>query len=294
MPRLTGQHDSIRMIAREHRLPKTIVLLTDFGTQDAYVGIMKGVIAGIDAQARLIDLTHSIPPGDIHRAAFELWRAVNYFPKDSIYLTVVDPGVGTLRRSIAVRWSTFAAVGPDNGVFSFLYVHENPLAAVELTNTAYHLEPTSQTFHGRDIFAPVAAHLSYGVRFKDVGKPIEYPVRFPMPLLQVERGPTIRGAIMHADRFGNLITSIGYLKREGKILTFDPWLPELPCITFTGEPHVYLKKHYPLPIHSTFMEVPEGRPVAYIGSSGLLEIAINAGNAADTLKLSPEQRVLLH
>ncbi len=275
-------------------MPKTIVLLTDFGTQDAYVGIMKGVIASIDAQACMIDLSHSIPPGDVHRAAFELWRAVNYFPKDAIYLTVVDPGVGSARRSIAVRWSTFTAVGPDNGVFSYLYMNENPLAAVELTNTSYHLEPTSQTFHGRDIFAPVAAHLSTGVRLKNLGKAIEHPIRFPMPLLQIERGPTIRGVIMHADRFGNLITSIGYLKHESDALTFDPWLPELPRVTFTGETHVYLKNHYPLPIHSTFMEVPQGRPVAYIGSSGLLEIAINAGSAAETLNLSPEQRVLLH
>ncbi len=275
-------------------MPKTIALLTDFGSQDAYVGIMKGVIARIDAQACTIDLSHSIPPGDIHRAAFELWRAVNYFPKDTIYLTVIDPGVGSSRRSIAVQWPTFTAVGPDNGVFSYLYVHENPLSAVELTNTAYHLERTSQTFHGRDIFAPVAAHLSSGVRLKDLGKPIEHPIRFPMPLLQVERGPTIRGAIMHADRFGNLITSIGYLKYEDNALTFDPWLPELPRIAFKGEPHIYLKNHYPLPIHSTFTEVPEGRPVAYIGSSGLLEIAINAGNAAETLKLPSEQRVLLH
>lgn len=275
-------------------MAKTIVLLTDFGTRDAYVGIMKGVIAKIDSQACIIDLSHTIEPGNIQRAAFELWRAVKYFPKGTIFLTVVDPGVGTPRRPIAVKWSTFSCVGPDNGVFSYLYLLENPISAVELTTKSYHLEPTSQTFHGRDIFAPVAAHLSSGIRMKDLGKSIEHPIRFPLPLLQVERGPTIRGVIMHADYYGNLITSIGYLKRESEQIVFDPWLPKLPIVTFKKEPNIYIKNHYPLPIHSTFMDVPEGRPVAYVGSSGLLEIAVNAGSAAEILKLSPDQRVLLH
>ncbi len=275
-------------------MAKTIVLLTDFGTQDAYVGIMKGVIARIDPQACVIDLSHTIEPGDVHRAAFELWQAVQYFPKDTIFVTVVDPGVGTARRAIAVKWPTFTCVGPDNGVFSYLYIFQNPVSAIELTQESYHLEPTSQTFHGRDIFAPVAAHLSKGVRIKDLGKSIEDPIRFSLPLLQVERGPTIRGVIMHADRFGNLITSIGYLKYESGSLTFDPWLPNLPRITFKGEPHIYIKNHYPLPIYSTYTDVEEGRPVAYINSSGLLELAVRAGSAIKNLKLDPEQRILLH
>ncbi len=272
----------------------TIALITDFGTQDAYVGIMKGVIARINPQACVIDLSHGIEPGDVYRAAFELWQAVQYFPKDTIFVTVVDPGVGTARRAIAVNWPTFTCVGPDNGVFSYLYIFQNPVSAIELTQESYHLKPTSQTFHGRDIFAPVAAHLSKGTRMKDLGKPIEDPIRFPLPLLQIERGPTIRGVIMHADRFGNLTTSIGYLKQESGSLAFDPWLPHLPRVTFKGEPLIYIKNHYPLPIHSTYTDVEEGRPVAYINSSGLLELAVRAGSAAKTLKLAREQRILLH
>ena len=138
----------------------TIALLTDFGEKDVYVGIMKGVISGIAPHAQMIDLAHSIPPGDIAKAAFELYQAVPYFPQGTIFLTVVDPGVGTDRRPIAISWSERMCVGPDNGVFTYLLATGGEPTAVELSSSVHRLEQVSNTFHGRDIFAPAAAHLA--------------------------------------------------------------------------------------------------------------------------------------
>ncbi|KPK90190.1 MAG: hypothetical protein AMJ88_16500, partial [Anaerolineae bacterium SM23_ 63] len=170
-------------------LTTTIALLTDFGEQDVYVGIMKGVINGIAPHANMIDLTHSVPPGDIHKAAFELYQAVSYFPLGTIFLVVVDPGVGTARRPVALSWPERICVGPDNGIFTYLLATRGEPTSVELRSSAYRLKEVSNTFHGRDIFAPAAVHLACGVELEELGPPAKDLFRIPLPRLELIEGP---------------------------------------------------------------------------------------------------------
>ncbi|NIS80896.1 MAG: hypothetical protein GTO14_11950 [Anaerolineales bacterium] len=291
---LTVVRASIKISHREPLLVTTIALLTDFGTQDAYVGIMKGVIANINPQARVVDITHAIPPGDIRRAAFELWRAAPYFPQGTIFLTVVDPGVGGTRLPIAISWPGRICVGPDNGLFTYLLTQEQAVSAIALTEKEYLLDTISETFHGRDVFAPSAAHLSLGVHLPLLGPPLEDPIRLPLPRLQVIEGETIHGEILHADRFGNLITSIGILRKEANELVIHPWLPDCPSLRL---PHDKVQVSLPgmehLSLSRTYGDVPEGELAAYIGSAGLLEIAVNKGSAEYQLAISSGQEIQL-
>jgi S-adenosylmethionine hydrolase len=268
--------------------------LTDFGVQDVYVGIMKGVITGIAPDAQLIDLVHTLPPGDIRRAAFELYRSVPYFPPGTIVLAVVDPGVGTERRPIAIAWPEMACVGPDNGIFTYLLATGGVPTAVELTSSAHRLAHVSNTFHGRDIFAPAAGHLGAGVELGELGPPVEDLVRFPLPTLELIEGPLVKGEILHADRFGNLISSIGVLRLEGDDVLLEPWLPHCPPARL---PATGLRLRLPngayLSLSATYADVAPGEAVAYIGSLGLLEIAVNQARAVDMLPISTGQEVVL-
>ncbi|NBD35651.1 MAG: hypothetical protein GVY30_06595, partial [Chloroflexi bacterium] len=187
-----------------------ISLTTDFGIQDAYVGIMKGVMARIAPSAPLVDITHTVPPQDVRAAAYLLWTALPYFPEESVHLVVVDPGVGTQRRAIAARTAWGTLVGPDNGVFSYLWAATAPQQVVALQNTAYQRPQVSQTFHGRDIFAPAAAHLARGVPLAELGPAVSDLVRLPAPRLTVS-GTRLEGEVLHIDHFGNVITSVGCL-----------------------------------------------------------------------------------
>lgn len=272
----------------------TIALLTDFGEQDVYVGIMKGVISGIAPHAQMIDLTHTVPPGDIAKAAFELYRAIPYFPSGTIFLAVVDPGVGTDRRAIAISWPEKICVGPDNGIFTYLLATGGEPTAVELSSSAYQLEQISNTFHGRDIFAPAAAHLARGVEIKELGPPVKDLFRLPLPRLELIEGPLVKGEILHTDRFGNLITSIGILRLEGDDVLLEPWLPHCPPARL---PVTGLRLRLPngayLSISSTYADVSPGEAVAYIGSLGLLEIAVNQARAVDILPVTVGQEVVL-
>ena len=166
----------------------TIALLTDFGFQDPYVGMMKGVIARITPHVQIIDLTHSIPRGDVPRGAFELWRSISYFPQQTIFVAVVDPGVGTARRPIALAWSEKICVGPDNGIFTYLLATNEAPISVVLEANNFHLEFVSNTFHGRDIFAPVAAHIARGIDLAELGPPTNDFVRLPLPKLELIEG----------------------------------------------------------------------------------------------------------
>ena len=188
---------------------RTIAILTDFGSTDNYVGVMKGVIRSISPFADIIDLTHSVPPGDIRSAAFSLESAYKYFPKNTIFLCVVDPGVGSERRAVAVEADGRYFVAPDNGLLTGILANSNSIKAVNLTNANFHLPQKSSTFHGRDLFAPVAAHLSMKTELEELGELIDAKT-----LIQLENYTAtidenkITGNIIHTDNYGNLITDI--------------------------------------------------------------------------------------
>ena len=187
-----------------------ITLLTDFGTADYFVGAVKGVILSSNPETRIVDLTHEIPPHDIEAAAFTLLAANSSFPAGTVHLAVVDPGVGSSRRPIVIEVHDQFFVGPDNGVFSYVcdHVTASPAKIFHVTNEKYFRKRSSETFHGRDIFAPVAAALANGVKPKELGTPITDMVRLPLLTPTTTRGGDIKGRIIHIDRFGNCITNI--------------------------------------------------------------------------------------
>lgn len=258
--------------------PRIITLTTDFGTSDAYVGIMKGVILSINPNVQIVDLTHAIPPQDIYEAAFSIYAARNYFPKGTIHIIVVDPGVGSDRQAIVSRTDNVFFVCPDNGVLSYLLQSvENeggqPIDSVAIQNSAYYLPEVSNTFHGRDIFAPVAAHLSLGVSLEDIGPPVQTLVQLPIQVPELTDG-VLTGQIVKIDRFGNAITNIS-----------ETAIARLKSAS-TGGRSTYEIRVGSIRLHRfnrAYAESGVGKPLAIIGSSGLLEIAINGGNAKEGL-----------
>ncbi len=255
-----------------------IVILTDFGTLDPYVGIMKGVLRQRGFGGPIEDLTHHIPPGDIARAAFVLWQSVAFFPAGTVFLVVVDPGVGTARRGMLLEVQGRRFVGPDNGVFSYLLTPE--AAAWALTNPAYRLPALSTTFHGRDIFAPAAAHAALGAAGHTFGPPILDPVTLPPPPCTYQPPDRVQGRVLHADHFGNLITSLGRLQPlAGNRWRLTPWLgqDETRLVTLHG---VELPDGRTVPLVRTFADVPAGQVAALVGSTGLVEIVANGASAA--------------
>jgi S-adenosylmethionine hydrolase len=251
-----------------------ITLLTDFGTEDTYVGVMKGVITSICPSAQVIDLTHQVPPQDIATGAFLLDVSVDYFPEGTIHVAVVDPGVGTARKPVALRTAKAFFVGPDNGIFTLVLQRQKLLQAICLDNPRYHLSTVSSTFHGRDIFAPVAAHIACGVSVEELGTPIHRLQRLPLPRIRVD-WEGIRATIVHIDRFGNAISNLSRAEYEAWRIRWD-----------VKEPAVQVAaSNTTLPIVSTYGDVPRGKPVALFGSSERLEIAVNGGSAAGELAL---------
>ncbi len=247
-------------------MSQPIVLLTDFGTQDSYVGVMKGVIAGIAPDARVIDLSHEIRPQDLAHAAYTLRIAAPYFPDGTIFCCVVDPGVGSARRAVAVEAGPWRFVLPDNGLLTRVLEQWPARRAVSLTNRAFHLPQHSATFHGRDIFAPASAHLASGVALEALGERVAVETLQTLDLPATRRdGEQLIGSVMHVDHFGNLITTIS---RE-QLGESDLWQLALPACGI-GLPR----------IAATFAAVAPGEPVAYLGSDGFLELALRNGNAA--------------
>ncbi len=244
-----------------------LTLLTDFGLSDAYVGVMKGTIVQINPRLPVIDLTHQVPPQDIATARFHLMSAYPYFPRGTVHVVVVDPGVGSSRRAIAVQLEAGFLVGPDNGVFSGVLSQHRAIAAVELTNPRYWLTVhPSTTFHGRDIFAPVGAHLGTGVSLSKLGDVIDVAslTQFPFPdAIQTETG--FQGVIQAIDHFGNLITNI-----SGDCI-HQSW-----SVQIQGQPY---------PGQKTYAEAKPGEVLGLIGSHGWVEIAVNSGNAHKELAM---------
>lgn len=290
-------------IAPPETLPM-IALLTDFGLSDAYVGVMKAVILSICPTALIVDLTHDIQPQNVKQAAYVLMSAYRYLPPGAIFVAVVDPGVGSSRKPIAVKTSHGVFIGPDNGLFSYVSNQIEVKQIVALHNRQYHLHETSATFHGRDIFSPVAAHLAKGVPFSSFGPPLQKMERLKNPRLEIA-SHSIRGEVLHIDRYGNLTTSIGRLRwNADDRLEIDPCFP--PVLTgdigeldemkpFEAETcSVEIGEHLFEPIFLTYAAVAKGKPLALINSAGQLEISINQGNAAYELGISTGDMVSLH
>jgi len=271
-----------------------LTLLTDFGTEDEYVGVMKGVILSIAPDVRLVDLSHQIPPQDVRRAAFLLMNAVPYFPPNTVHLAVVDPGVGTERRPVAVRTPAGTFVGPDNGLFSWVLERVPEWTAVEIREPAYQLPLASSTFHGRDIFAPVAAYLAAGVPLATLGPRVEDPVWLPPPRLQIGDSAA-EGEVLDADRFGSRGDSSGYLERRGDALVLAPAFgPRGDWRLFSARAAGVVVGNVKLRgIRQTYGEAAVGELLALVGSSGFLEIAVRQGSAAAALGAVPGTPVTL-
>lgn len=272
---------------------KPIAILTDFGTSDPFVGIMKGVILKINPSATILDLTHDIPPGEIFRAAISLWAAVPYFPKETIFLAVVDPGVGTSRHAIYIKTPNYSFIGPDNGIFSFVIEPESQTWIIN--NPAHMLIQQGKTFHGRDIFAPAAAFASLGIQGKEFGPQMPSIARLPDPILEVRTPQEIEGEVLYGDHFGNILTSIGIFTRSPKgIFNFHPWIGVLNGFPINlDKGNLHLPNHDTLSWAETFAEIPNDECALIVGSNGLIEIASNRQRAVDMLKLKPGDRLVL-
>jgi len=240
-----------------------ISLTTDFGLADGFVGIMKGVILGIAPHVRFVDLTHEIAPQDVRQAAYVLARATPYFPEATIHLVVVDPGVGSARHPLLVTTERAAYIGPDNGIFSHALA-EPRAQAWELDQPRFWLPRVSRTFHGRDIFAPAAAHLANGIPPEQLGREIVDPVRLALAAPRRHSAGSLSGEIVTIDRFGNLISNIP-----------AAWVA-------TGAWRCRIGGHN-APLLSTYASASSGALVGLVGSDGVVEIAVRNGNAAQQL-----------
>jgi hypothetical protein len=248
-----------------------IALLSDFGTRDHYAGTMKGVMLGICPDVTLVDITHEVPPHDIVDGAFELAAACRYFPPGTIFLAVVDPGVGSARRGIAAEAGDYRFVAPDNGVLTVVLRDFPPKRVVELTERRYARPTVSRTFEGRDRFAPAAAWLAKGIQLTALGRPVADFQRFEIPVPDVSED-RIRGVVMRVDRFGNIVTNID--RR-----TFE-------TVARAKSVQVSADGHRVEQIVATYAEIPAGGIGALFGSTDHLELAANGSSAAERLGLA--------
>ncbi len=251
-------------------MQKIITLLSDFGLQDGYVAAMKGVILTIRPQTVLVDISHMVPPQDIQWGAFILATACPFFPTGSIHLGVVDPGVGTSRRPLLVEADGRYFVGPDNGLFSLVIERAASRQAWELDRSEYWLPHVGSTFHGRDIFAPTAAHLAAGVPPGSLGTPCEILMEKGIEVTKSSDGVVV-GRVIHIDHFGNAVTNIAYRDLTGPA--------RIELLRVEAKPSLFL------PFIKTYGDMAKGSLAALWSSHGLLEIAMNGGNAAQELDL---------
>ena len=257
-----------------------ITLLTDYGTRDSFVASMKGIILKTNPQAQIVDITHEIAPQDIWESAFTLASAYKHFPKGTIHLAVVDPGVGSGRKPIIVITDSYYFVGPDNGLFSLIYRDAERLRVHHITAGHYFLPNAGPTFHGRDIFAPVAAWLSKGIPSGNFGEEITNFVRLNVP--SPKRTDTgLEGHVVHIDRFGNLITNITY--KDLQSLGSDDINPDNAVVMVGGREIKGLRRFY--------AEAPPGEAGAIINSNGQLEIFLFRQNARTTLAVKRGEAV---
>ncbi|HUM05437.1 MAG TPA: SAM-dependent chlorinase/fluorinase [Terriglobales bacterium] len=248
-----------------------ITLTTDFGTNDHFVGTMKGVILEMVPDAQLIDISHAVQPFDVLDGALTISQAYRYFPPGTVHVVVVDPGVGTARRPIILTGDRHQFVAPDNGVLSMVYDGEERLSVRHVTAEHYFLQPRSNTFHGRDIFAPVAAYLAKGVDPARFGDEVTDYARFAAPRPKPIDEHTLRGVVLKVDRFGNLITNIT--------------AQDLPAL-FEAKPQAFkitLGRGQATRLCTNYAEGGPGEAFAILGSMGFLEIATNRGSAFQLL-----------
>jgi len=246
-----------------------ITLTTDYGSNDHLVGTLKGVILRINPEANIVDITHHVTPYDLLDGALAIGSAYSYFPPRTIHVVVVDPGVGTDRRPLLVSGETQYFVAPDNGVLSLVYEREQSLLVRHANVEHYYLQPVSKTFHGRDIFAPIAAWLSKGWQAASMGDEIIDHKKFTMPKPKVADG-AVKGVILRVDSFGNLVTN------------FRP--EDLPASALeTGNVQFQIGAQTVTRLVDTFAKGNPGEAFAYIGSNGFVEIGVNKGSAAKML-----------
>lgn len=246
-----------------------IYFLSDFGSADVFAGVVRAVLARRAPGARVVDLGHDLPPGDVRHAAVQLYAAVPHLEEGGVVLAVVDPGVGSDRRALAVRGERLWYVLPDNGLITLAAELDPPRAAWALDPGRYAPGPVSATFHGRDVFAPAAAHLAQGMPPEALGEAVDPEGLMRLPLWTVEGN---EGEVIAFDRFGNAITNLRPRERPEAV-------------------HVVGRR---IPFLNTFSDVPEGEAVAYLGSSGLVEIAIRGGSLREKLRLVEGAAVDLH
>ncbi|MBI4462654.1 MAG: SAM-dependent chlorinase/fluorinase [Acidobacteria bacterium] len=260
---------------------RIVTLLTDFGGADYYVGAMKGVILNINPEATIIDITHELIPHDILDAAFTLAQTYRYYPPRTIHLVVVDPGVGTQRRPILAVGDNHYFIAPDNGVLSFIYGQQERVAVREISAHHYFLSPVSQTFHARDVFAPVAAYLSKGLEPNQFGEEITDFVRLQMPKTQALNAKSFKGIVLKVDRFGNAITNIS--------------AGDVPALFEEAPPAFKLKagQQEISKLVRAYAEGAQNEVFAILGSSGYLELATNRGGAAKLLGVTRGAEVIL-
>lgn len=269
-------------------MSKLIVILTDFGLIDTYVGVMKGVIKTIYPDAECIDLTHAIPPQSIQNGALALLHSYKYFPIGTTFLVIVDPGVGSSRNPIVVEANGYTFVAPDNGVLSYVLDQIGNWKAVALTNPKFHLDNVSYSFHGRDIFAPASAYIaSKTYPLEAFGEPVETLVILGKPHLVVET-PYIEGEIVHIDHFGNIITSIGPISwnNADELLLND-------LIINPHQVRVKIGEHIIDGIVQSYYEVGVSDLLAKVDSNGYLEVSINQGNAQNFIQCKHHDHVTL-
>jgi len=258
---------------------RRITFLTDFGTKDGYVAQMKGVASSI-TDARLFDITHEVTPHNIREGAFLLWVTAPFFPVGTIHVAVIAPGVGMERKGLIITTKKQILVGPDNGVLLPTAHLLGDFVVYEITNPKYMIHPLSHTFHGRDIFAPVAAHIANGIPFSEIGTKTTHFVDLQFNLGE-HRGDRIVGKIMYNDRFGNLVTNI-----PSEILPKD--IQPKKTTVISGE-----SQWDNVPFVSSYGFVKPGEILLTIGSNSFLEISVNQGNAAQTLKIKEDAEIQL-
>lgn len=249
-----------------------ITLTTDFGTRDPFVGIMKGVIATRAPAVRVVDVTHDVPPQDVLAGALVLRHAAPFFPRGTVHVGVVDPGVGSTRRALCVETDTALFVGPDNGILSLASPPDDVRRIVELTEERFFLSPRSNTFHGRDVFAPVAAALATGTQPDELGPTVAAMERLTLPEPNI-RGGSVHGQVIYVDHFGNLVTNVPAAMAPEK------------GVVRCGDRRVVTA--------STYAAVQPGEAVAVVDSWGLVEIAVRNGSAASVLGAGVGSAVVL-
>ena len=248
-----------------------ITLTTDFGLNDHFVGTTKGVILGIEPEAEIVDICHSVQAFDVLDGALTISQAYSYFPSGTVHMVIVDPGVGTTRRPLLVTSERYHFVAPDNGVLSLIYQREQRLSARHVTAEHYFLQPVSNTFHARDVFSPVAAYLAKGVDPAKFGEEVSDFVRFSAPKPKPVNENTLRGLVLKVDRFGNLITNI--TPQDAPML----FAQEAPAFK------IVVGKREIAEIKDAYARGAPGEVFGILGSMGYLEIAANRGAAAQIL-----------